>query len=58
LATSLDELSQKQIKVDYLARIYSRMRKKIIPHNYFIDELTIEQLKQMSFVFICIEPAS
>jgi hypothetical protein len=54
-APSLDELSQKQIKVDYLARIYSRMRKKIIPHNYFIDELTIEQLKQMSFVFICID---
>lgn len=54
-APSLDELSQKQIKVDYLARIYSRMRKKIIPHDYFIDELTIEQLHQMSFVFICID---
>ena len=52
-APSLDELGQKQTKVDYLARIYSRMRKKIIPHNYFIDELTIEQLKEMSFVFIC-----
>jgi hypothetical protein len=54
-APSLDELSQKQIKVDYLARIYSRMRKKIIPHDYLIDEPTIEQLKQMSFVFICID---
>jgi len=54
-APSLDDLSKKQMKVDYLAALYSRMRKGIIPHNYFIDELTIEQLKEMSFVFICID---
>jgi tRNA A37 threonylcarbamoyladenosine dehydratase len=54
-APSLDELSQKQTKVDYLARIYSRIRKKIISHNCFIDELNIDQLKEMSFVFICID---
>ncbi len=54
-APSLDDLSRKPMKVDYLAGIYSRMRKRIIPHNCFIDELTIEQLKEMSFVFICID---
>lgn len=54
-APSLDDLSKKQMKVDYLASIYSRMRKRIIPHNCFIDELTIEHLKEMSFVFICID---
>ena len=54
-AASLDELGKKQLKVDYLAGLYSRMRKKIIPHNCFIDELTIGQLKEMSFVFICID---
>ena len=54
-APSLDDLSKKQMKVDYLAGMYSRMRKTIFPHNYFIDELTIEQLKDMSFVFICID---
>jgi hypothetical protein len=54
-APSLDDLSRKQMKVDYLAGIYSRMRKRIIPHNCFIDELTIEKLKEMSFVFICID---
>ena len=31
------------------------MRKRIIAHNYSIDELTIEQLNEMSFVFICID---
>lgn len=54
-APSLDDLSRKQLKVDYLAGIYSRMRKRVVPHNCFIDELTIEQLKEMSFVFICID---
>src|SRR6266849_4446095 len=54
-APSLDDLSRKPMKVDYLAGIYSRMRKRIIPHNCFIDEHTIEQLKEMSFVFICID---
>ena len=54
-AASLDDLSKKQLKVDYIAAIYSRMRKRIISHNYFIDELSIERLKEMSFVFICID---
>jgi hypothetical protein len=54
-APSLDDLSKKQMKVDFLASVYSRMRKRIIPHNYFIDERTIEQLKEMSFVFFCID---
>ena len=54
-APSIEDLSKKQPKVDYLTGIYSRMRKKIIPHNYSVDETTIEQLKEMSFVFICID---
>ena len=54
-APSIEDLSKKQPKVDYLTSIYSRMRKKIIPHNYSVDEATIEQLKEMSFVFICID---
>ena len=32
-ATSLDDLGKKQMKVDYLTSIYSRMRKRVIPHN-------------------------
>jgi hypothetical protein len=54
-APSLEDLSKKQMKVDYFAAIYSRMRKRVIPHNSFIDEHTIEQLKEMNFVFICID---
>jgi hypothetical protein len=54
-APSLDDLGKKQQKVHYLAAIYSRMRKNVIAHDCFIDEATIEQLKGMSFVFICID---
>jgi len=51
----LDELSKKQKKVEYLAANYSRMRKKIFPHDIYIDEENVDQLKEMSFVFLCID---
>lgn len=54
-APSLDDLSRKQMKVDYLAGIYSRMRKQIVTHNCFVNEQTIDALKGMTFVFICID---
>lgn len=54
-APSQDDLSKKQKKVNYLAALYSRMRKNIIPHDCFIDEGTVEQLKGMSFIFLCID---
>lgn len=52
---SLEDLGKKQQKVYYLASIYLRMRKNIIPHDCFIEEATIEQLNGMSFVFLCID---
>ncbi len=54
-AASLYDLCDKQQKVDYLATIYLRMRKNVIPHDCFIDESTVEQLKEMNFVFLCID---
>jgi uncharacterized protein DUF6791/ThiF family protein len=54
-APSLDDLDKKQQKVDYLAAIYSRMRKNIIAHHCFIDAATVDQLKGMNFVFLCID---
>lgn len=54
-APSLEDVGRKQQKVDYLAAVYSRMRKKIIAHNCYIDDTTVEKLKEMSFVFVCID---
>lgn len=34
------------------------MHRKIIAHDCFIDDTTVEQLKGMSFVFICIDKGS
>jgi len=54
-ASSREDLSKKQQKVNYLAALYSRMRRNVIPHDCFIDERTVEQLKGMSFIFLCID---
>lgn len=57
-APLVDELNKKQKKVDYLAALYLRMRKNIIAHDCFIDVATVEQLKGISFVFLCIDKGS
>jgi hypothetical protein len=54
-AASLANLNKKQRKVNYLAEMYSRMRKGVIPHNCFVVEETVDQLREMSFVFVCID---
>lgn len=54
-APSLDDLTKKHRKVDYLSSIYSKMRKKILAHDCFIKDDNVEQLNGMSFVFLCID---
>ena len=54
-APSKDDLLKKQKKVQWFSEIYSRMRKNIFPHSQFINEDNVSELKQMEFVFLCIE---
>lgn len=54
-APSVDDLGKKPTKVQWFAETYSRMRKKIFPHAQFIDQTNVVELKQMEFVFLCIE---
>lgn len=54
-APSLDDLKKPTTKVQWFAVIYSRMRRKIVPHPQYVDESNIAELKQMDFVFLCIE---
>lgn len=56
-AASLEILeSQPQPKkVTYLHGIYSKMHKKIVPHEYHLTTETLDQLSGMNFVFICID---
>jgi hypothetical protein len=54
-AASLEVLRNKPKKVDYLAAIYSNMHRRVVPHPKLIDANNVESLREMSFVFICID---
>ncbi len=57
-AASLDSISEKLSKVAYLAAIYSRMHKAIVPHEVRIVESNLALLSGLTFVFICIDDAA
>jgi molybdopterin/thiamine biosynthesis adenylyltransferase len=54
-APSLAELKATPSKVGYLAARYSNMRKNIHPHEHQIDETNLDDLREMTFVFLCID---
>lgn len=54
-APSVEELRKKLTKVAHFHQVYSRMRRKIIPHEYFIDATNVDQLREMDFVFLCMD---
>ncbi len=54
-APSLDELKKAQSKVVYFSELYSKMRKKIIPHEFNITSSNIDELRVVDFVFMCLD---
>ncbi|MEM1003691.1 MAG: ThiF family adenylyltransferase, partial [Bacteroidota bacterium] len=54
-AVSIEELNQAVLKVNHYAKIYSKMHRHIFAHGIFIDETNVGVLKDMDFVFICID---
>lgn len=54
-APSEDELRQVPTKVAYFNAIYSKMHRGIIPHEYFIDASNVGELRDMEFVFLCMD---
>jgi hypothetical protein len=54
-APSIEELRGKPKKVAYLRDVYSKMRQHVIAHDCYIDEANVELLREMDFVFICID---
>ena len=57
-AASIDDLNKKQMKAEYLSGIYSNMHKHIIPHSYYLQKDNMQELDEMSFVFICVDKNS
>ena len=53
-APTLEELRKKPKKVEYFKAIYENMHKGIVAHNYDIDHSTIDELRDMDFVFLSI----
>lgn len=51
-APSIEDLELKFSKVEHFAQLYAGMRTGIVPHECFIDGTNIEELREMSFVFI------
>lgn len=54
-APSIDELREAPQKVDYLAGVYSKMHRKIVPHAVAIGAENLHVLEGLSFVFVCID---
>ncbi len=54
-APSADELRELPYKVDHFARMYSKMRRGIVAHAFHIDASNVEHLRDMDFVFLCMD---
>ena len=54
-APTAEQLKAVMYKVTYLAEIYSKMHKHIIPHEYYLIKERFSELKEMHFVFIAID---
>jgi hypothetical protein len=55
---TIDELKEEPQKVAYFKDRYARMHRGIIAHPSYIDASNVDELRAMSFVFVCMEGAS
>ena len=54
-AASNEILETKPKKVNYYHSLYSKMHKYIIEHDCYITDENLSELKEMSYVFICVD---
>jgi hypothetical protein len=54
-APTNEALAERPTKVRRFGQIYSAMRREIIEHDYYVDESTADELREMDFVFIAID---
>lgn len=54
-APSREDLEKGMYKVEYFKSIYSRMHRGVVAHPTFVERAEVELLKQMDFVFICMD---
>ena len=56
-AASIEALATVSQKVDYFAHLYRPMRRRTIPHDVYVTEDNVAELKTMSFVFLTLDDA-
>jgi Domain of unknown function (DUF6791)/ThiF family len=54
-APSIEELATKPRKVVHLKGLYSKMHRGIVAHEVHVDAENAELLRQMDFVFLCLD---
>ena len=54
-APSREQLETVPTKCSYFENIYSNMRTGIVSHEYLIDEMNVEELQEMDFVFLSMD---
>ena len=54
-APSIEDLAEQPTKVAWFAETYSKMRKGVVPHHYYVDETNVTELKAMDLVFLCLD---
>jgi molybdopterin/thiamine biosynthesis adenylyltransferase len=54
-AASVEELREQPLKTEYFKDRYSKMNRRITSHYVDINDSSIELLRDMTFVFICID---
>ncbi|MFI5496661.1 ThiF family adenylyltransferase [Actinoplanes sp. NPDC051859] len=54
-ATPIEQLHRRMNKVDYYTEMYSVMRNGIVAHPYYLTKDNVDELKDMTFVFIAID---
>ena len=54
-APSVEELRQTPTKVEYFRERYCKMRRSIFAHPYFVDASNVDELRDMDFVFLCMD---
>jgi hypothetical protein len=54
-AASLDELRERLTKVEHLAKVYSRMHRRIVPHAVRLGGDNLGLIADATFVFLCLD---
>ena len=57
-APSGDALRAKLPKVTYFKNVYSNMHRGIVEHPVYVDAQNVEELRDMDFVFLCLDKGS